>query len=120
MDAIGAFNEIINNMPISEPAFKLAKEGLDARLRTERIIKDQIAWEYINAQDLGEKVDSRIALFETLPSLTLDDVVKFQQENVKGRTYYYCILGDKNELDIAALEKMGKVVYLTTEDIFGY
>lgn len=120
MDAIGAFNDIINNMPISEPAFKLAKEGLEARLRTERIIKDQIAWAYINAQDLGENVDSRIALFEALPSLTLDEVVKFQQENVKDRIYYYCILGDKNDLDIAALEKMGKVVYLTTEDIFGY
>ena len=76
--------------------------------------------ETVTAQDLGENVDSRIALFEALPSLTLDEVVKFQQENVKDRIYYYCILGDKNDLDIAALEKMGKVVYLTTEDIFGY
>lgn len=120
MDAISAFNEIINNMPVSQPAFKLAKESLEARLRTERIIKDQVAWAYINAQDLEENVDSRIALFEALPTLTLDDVVKFQQEYIKDRTYYYCILGDKNDLDIAALEKIGKVVFLTTEDIFGY
>lgn len=120
IDAVNAFNNIINEMPESQPAFDLAKEALDARLRTGRIIKDQVAWAYIDAQDLGESVDYRIALFDALPSLTLEDVVKFQREKVKGRTYFYCILGDKKELDIATLEKMGKVVYLTTEDIFGY
>ena len=40
------------NMPESEAAFKLAKDGLTNRLRTERIIKGDIIWSYINAQDL--------------------------------------------------------------------
>lgn len=53
MDAIGAFNDIINNMPESQGAFDLAKESIDKRLRTERVIDDNIAWAYINALDLG-------------------------------------------------------------------
>ncbi len=120
MDAVNAFNEIINDMPESEAAFKLAKDAIEARIRTQRTIKGDVAWAYIDAQDLGESVDPNIALFKALPAMTLADVVKFQQENVKDRTYYYAILGDKNDLDIAALEKIGKVVFLTTEDIFGY
>ncbi len=119
-DAIDAFNEIINDMPESQRAFDLAKEGLDARLRTDRIIKDNIAWSYINAQDLGDDHDTRREVFEALPSLTLEDIVKFQKENVKGRTYYYCILGDIEDLDMDALSKLGKVVILTPEQIFGY
>ncbi len=119
-DAIEAFNEIINNMPESQRAFDLAKEGLEARLRTDRIIKDNIAWSYINALDLGEDHDTRREVFEALPSITLDDIVKFQQDNVKGRTYYYCILGDIEDLDMDALAKLGKVVILTPEQIFGY
>ncbi len=59
-------------------------------------------------------------MFEALPSLTLEDIVKFQKENVKGRTYYYCILGDIEDLDMDALSKLGKVVILTPEQIFGY
>ena len=47
------------NMPESEAAFKLAKDGLTNRLRTERIIKGDIIWSYINAQDLGQNVEDR-------------------------------------------------------------
>ncbi|MDE6561723.1 MAG: insulinase family protein [Muribaculaceae bacterium] len=119
-DAITAFNEIINDMPESQRAFDLAKEGLDARLRTDRIIKDNIAWAYINAQDMGDDHDTRREVFEALPTLTLDDIVRFQKENVKGRTYYYCILGDVEDLDMDVLKKLGKVVVLTPEQIFGY
>ena len=51
---------------------------------------------------------------------TVQDVVDFQQKWVKDRTYYYAILGDKKELDMNALKKLGTVVELKTEDIFGY
>ena len=120
MDAINAFNDIINNMPESEAAFKLAKEGMIARLRTERILKSDILWSYINAQELGLKADPRIQLYQDVQQATLQDVINFQQKHIKGRTYFYGILGDKKELDMAALKKLGKVVELTQKDIYGY
>lgn len=120
LDAINTFNDIINNMPQSETAFKLAKEGMIARLRTDRITKMSVIWSYINAQDLGQTVDSRIKLFNDVQDMTLQDVIDFQQKWIKGRTYSYGILGDKKELDMEALKKIGPVIELTTEDIFGY
>jgi len=36
------------------------------------------------------------------------------------RTYSYCILGDKKELDMENLKKIAPITELTTEDIFGY
>ncbi|MDE6498104.1 MAG: insulinase family protein, partial [Muribaculaceae bacterium] len=119
-NAIEAFDDIINNMPRSESAFQLAKQGLDSRLRTERTIKDNIAWAYINARDLGLDTDRRRTIFENVPALTLDDIEAYQKANVADRTYVYAILGDIADLDMAALEKLGRVVILTTEDIFGY
>ncbi|MBO4984648.1 MAG: insulinase family protein [Bacteroides sp.] len=120
IDAITTFNDIINNMPESEAAFKLAKEGMIARLRTERITKSDIIWSYINAQRLEQNVDSRIRLYNDVQQMTLQDVLNYQQKWVKGRTYHYAILGDKKELDMAALKKIGRVIELKTEDIFGY
>ncbi len=120
LDALDAFDEIIENMPRSEAAFELAKAGLDSRCRTERYVNDNLAFAYLNDRDLGYDHDPRRELFAVLSSATLDDIEKFQKENVKGRVYNIGILGDINDLPIEDLKKRGRVVILTTEDIFGY
>ena len=120
MDAIGAFDEIINDMPQSEAAFDLAKNGAIDRLRTQRINKSSVLWEYVDAQDMGVTINRDKAYYDFLQTATLQDVVKFQQQWVKGRTYHFAILGDKKHLDMKALKKMGEVIELSTEDIFGY
>ena len=107
-------------MPESEAAFKLAKEGMIARMRTERITKMDIIWSYVGAQYLNQNVDSRIKTYNDVQKMGLKDVVNFQKNNVKGRTYSYCILGDKKELDMENLKKIAPITELTTEDIFGY
>ena len=119
-DALTAFDEIINTLPKSESAFELAKLGLESRLRTERILNDEIAFTYINNKDKGLDHDLRKDIYEALPSATLDKIVDFQKANVAGRTYYYGILAKPENIDIEALKKLGKVVILTQEDIFGY
>lgn len=120
MDAITAFGEIMNNMPQSEAAFRLAQEGIVSRLRTERIIKGNILWSYIDAQDLGVDTDQRKELYQQVQKLTLQDVKAFQEQWVKGRTYTYCILGDKKSLDLESLKKIAPIEEVTTEQIFGY
>lgn len=37
-----------------------------------------------------------------------------------NKPYRYMILGDEKQLDMKALEKIGPVKRLTTEEIFGY
>ncbi len=119
-DAIEAFAEIIEEMPLSQNAFDLAKQGMEARLRTERFIKENAAWVYIGCQRLGLKNDWHKTLYEALPSMTLETVSDFQKNHVKGRKYHVGILGDPNDLDLDYLRKHGKVVMLTTEDIFRF
>ncbi len=120
MDAINAFNEIIENMPLSESAFNLAKEGLLTRLRTDRITKNDIIWSYIEAQDLGEQEDRRKSIFYEVQKMTLQDVIDFHDQWIKDRKYSYFILGNQKDLDIKSLEKIGPVKELTTTEIFGY
>lgn len=109
IDALAAFDEIINDMPESENAFKLAKDALLTRLRTQRITKSDILWNYLGAQDLGLTTDRRKELFEKAQTMTLEDVKKFQEEWIKGRTYTYCILGDEKELDLKGLQNTDRL-----------
>ena len=120
IDALNAFDEIINNMPVSEQAFHIAKEALIGRLRTERITRDGVLNYYLDQEDLGLTEDTRRQLFEAVQDMTLADVVAYQQANVKDRKYITCILGREADLDMKSLEKWGKIIRLTQEDIFGY
>jgi len=78
------------NMPESEAAFKLAKDGLTNRLRTERIIKGDIIWSYINAQDLGQNVDPRIKLYNDYTEHDAERHCRFPK--VMGKRTHVCLL----------------------------
>lgn len=119
-EAMKAFDEIINNMPVSEAAFKLAKDGLTARLRTQRTPASAIISKYLAAERLGINNDTNRDLYEAISSITLEDVVKYQQEKVAGRKYTICILGDEKDLDLEALKPYGKIQRVSTTEIFGY
>ena len=119
-DAVKAFQDIINNMPESQNAFDIAKENLLTNLRTQRITKGSIIWNYIFAQDLGLDYDRNKLIFENVQNMTLADVKKFQEEHVKDRMYTYCILGSEKDLDFNTMAEYGKIQKLTLEDLFGY
>ena len=118
--AVEAFDEIIENMPRSEAAFELAKSGMLANLESKRVTKMDVLWSYIDAEKFGLKEDGYKLIYEGIKPLTLDDIAKFQQEYIKGRAYTYCILGDRNDLDMGYIGKLGKIKYLSQEKIFGY
>lgn len=119
-DCIDVFNDIIEQMPVSETAFPLAKEALLKRLATERTIKQSVLNSFFNARRLGLDHDINADIYEQVKNMTLDDVVDFQQKNVRGRKYKYMILGDEKELDMERIEKIGTIHRVTTEEIFGY
>ncbi|MDR0231568.1 MAG: insulinase family protein [Dysgonamonadaceae bacterium] len=120
-DAVDAFNSIINDMPESEKAFDIAKESIMTNLRTQRVLRENILWNYLGSQEFGYQTDQRIELFEKIPQMKLADVKAFQEEYVKGKSYKYCILGDTNDSNLMnVLPSFGKVAKLTLEEIFGY
>lgn len=120
MDAVNHFNEIMNEMPASEAAFKIAKEALTKQLASNRTNKMGIIWNYIAAQKLGIDYDLNAKIYEQLPQLTLQDVVDFAKQRIANKPYRYIILGDEKELDMKSLEKIGPIRRLTTQEVFGY
>ena len=118
--AIEAFDEIINEMPESEAAFEVAKEALVTRIRTARTTGYSILDSYISDRDKGLTEPRQKRLFETVPTMTLEDVKKTQDEWIEDRTYVYGILGDIKDLDTDYLKTLGQIEVLSLEDIFGY
>ena len=59
-------------------------------------------------------------MYNVLPKITLQDLVKFVNENIANKPFRYIILGDESDIDMKSLEKIGPVKKLSTEEIFGY
>ena len=120
MDCIKVFNEIITDIPQSEAAFDIAKQSLTKSIESSRTTKFNILNSYYNAKKRGFTEPLQATIYRALPSLTLQDILRFEKENMVNKTYKYVILGDEKELDMEGLEKIGPVHRLTTDEIFGY
>ena len=120
MDCVNEFNNIVGTIPQSEAAFQLAKESLMKKLASRRTVRGAVLNSYLQAKRMGLDYDINSKVYEVLPNLTLNDIVKFEQQSMAGKPYRYIILGDEKELDMEALGKIGPIRRLSLEEIFGY
>lgn len=120
LDAIVAYEDLFNNMPEAEANFILAKESRISNIRTARTVKMGIINSYLNFERMGYKEDPSRVAFNALPNFTMQDVVNFNNKNIKGQHKIYIILGNENDTDFQALEKYGKVKKVKVDDLFAY
>lgn len=111
---------LMENMPESEPAFVTSKESVLQSLRSQRITKADILFNYEGAKKFGLDDDIRKEVYAKIPALTLADIKTFDQNHLKGKQYNVLAIGKKDALDLKTFEKYGKVTFLSLEDIFGY
>ena len=114
------FKEIIENMPESESAFAIAKDGILSKMRTKRVTGAAVLNLYRQCRRLGLDEPTDKAVFEALQNMTLEDVKAAQQKWVAGRNYVYAVLGDPADLDSGFLQTLGPVKQVSLEEIFGY
>ena len=119
-EAMAGMMDLVNNFPEAPDNFKAAQESVLQGIRSERIIKTRILFDYENAKKLGFDHDMRKDIYTKVPTLTLADIKAFEQKHVKEKQYTVLVIGKKESLDIKALEKYGKVSFVTLEEIFGY
>ncbi|MCL1942594.1 MAG: insulinase family protein [Candidatus Azobacteroides sp.] len=120
IDALDAFNDLFENMPLSEKGFKLAQEAIISNINTQRITKMNIIWNYLSNQKMGYTSDRRKDVYDHVPQLTLDDVKTFNDKYIKNRNKTYLILGRESDINFEILGKYGDVKKLSLEEIFGY
>jgi len=119
-EAMKAMTGLFNNMPESEKALNSSRQAIINKIRTERITKSQVLFNYINAQKFGLTYDIRKDVFEKVPSMTFADLKAFQQKFIKDKNFNIMVLGKKTGLDLKTLSSYGQVKSLELKDVFGY
>ena len=119
-EAMAGMFELFNNMPKSESKLETGKNAALQKIRTERITKSNILFNYERAKKLGLDYDIRKDVYNTVPSLKIGDIESFQQKHLKSKNFTILVLGNQKNLDLKTLEKYGTVKFLKLEEVFGY
>jgi predicted Zn-dependent peptidase len=120
MDALEAFTDLLDNMPVSELNFDLAKTSLISEYRTTRVRKMSVINSYLTCEEAGLKDSPAKTNYNLIQKMTINDVINFNKNYIKDQKRVVVVLGNKDEVDLKGLEKYGKVTTLTLEEIFGY
>ena len=120
IDALEAFTDLMDNMPVSELNFDLAKTALTSQYLTNRTRKMSIINYYLSCEEMGLKAPMDKTNYNAIQKMTMDDVVNFNKSYIKGQKRVVVVLGNEKEVDFKGLEKYGKITKLSLEDIFGY
>ncbi len=119
VEALAAFLDLFENMPVSAERFSEAKSSLENRYRTSTVGFRQVigtvrSWERLGLQGS----DPRAVRFAQLQSAELDDMLNFQRQNIAGKPKLISVVGDLDRIGAEALNQFGKVTQLQVDDIF--
>lgn len=119
-EAVDAMLDLLHNMPESEEQFNNAKEAALKQITAERITKTDIFWNYESLLKRGIDYDNREEIYELIKNMGLNDLKQFFEDNIKGVNYTTLVIGNKNDLDMKSLEKLGKVQEFEIDYLFNY
>jgi len=118
--AVDAMMELMNDMPEAAKQFQAAKEATLKKLAAQRITKSSIFWSYERLQKLGIDNDNREVMYNTIKGMTMGDLRGFFNKNIKGESYNVMVVGNKKDLDVKALQKLGRIKELDVDYLFNY
>jgi len=119
-EAVEAMLGLLNDMPESEQQFITAKESALKQIAAKRITKSNIFWNYESLKRRGIDYDNREEMYKEIQNMTIDDVSKFFDNNIKGQDYSVSVIGNKKDMDMKALAKLGKVNEMDIDYLFNY
>lgn len=119
-EAVDAILALMNKMPKAQEQFDAAKQATLKKIASERITKSKIFWKYQGLKDRGLDYDVRKQIYEEVQNITLDDLATFFDNNVKGSKYTTVVIGNKKDMDMEALKKLGEVKELEVDFLFNY
>ncbi len=111
---------LMSNMPEARVQFNVACEAILAKIETERITKANIFWTHLRNLDRGIDYDIRKDVYQYVKNADINKFGSFFDEYIKDKKYSFLILGNRDNVDMNILKKLGTLRELTLEEIFNY
>jgi len=118
VDALEVFTGLLDSMPQYSDRMVNLKSYLKGISSVEKPSFRNASLVYEGWKRRGYEKSPAATNYAIYDAMTFDDVVKFYNDNIKGRTIAIGIVGDPKNIDEKALAKFGKVVKLSKTKMF--
>ena len=118
--AVETMNELMGELPQYQIQFNNSKNSALKKLASGRITRTNVYFSALRLKKLGVNYDLRENMFNEIQKLELSDLTKFYNEKVKPANFNVAVIGKRENLNMTALEKLGKFEELSLETVFGY
>ena len=119
-EALSAMRALIDSLPASQEGFEIAQQSILSKLRTERVIRERILFNYESAQRKGIDYDLRRDVYEQVQVFNLESIQRFHSDHVRNNPFHLLILGSRDKLDFNSLSAYGAVQEVSLDVLFGY
>jgi len=119
-EATESLLDLMNNMPEVQDQFEDAKTAAMKKIETSRTKKSDLFWQFLAAKKMNRDYDINRDIYSSLEQMDMKELKLFFDNNIKGRNYTFCVIGNQNLVDHNKLKDIGQYQELTLEEIFGY
>ena len=119
-EATESLLDLMNNMPEVQDQFEDAKTAAMKKIETSRTKKSDLFWQFLAAKKMNRDYDINRDIYSSLELMDINELKLFFDNNIKGRNYTFCVIGNQNLVDHNKLKDIGQYQELTLEEIFGY
>ncbi len=118
--AADTMNSLMTHLPEAEKQFQNARKNAMKQILAGRITRTNMFFNYKKLQKLGISHDFREDIFKEIEALDFESLKKFYENYLGDLKYNTAIIGKRENLDMAAVEKLGTFRELSLEEVFGY
>ncbi len=118
LDAVNAFMELLENMPINETRWESAHSSILSTYRTSPLPYRATAGYVYDINALGMNEDPRKNRFNKTSTAGIDTLEEFYTHSIQSKKKLLSIVGDSSKIDLKELEKIGPIRLVNKEELF--
>lgn len=118
IEALEAFIELIDNMPINDTRWESAHASILSTYRTNPIGSRRIPGFVYDTTTLGLHGDPRKNRYEFIKNMKITDLQEFYTMEIQPKSLLISVVGDSDRIDLKELQRFGQVTQFRPEQLF--
>ena len=118
LDALGVLDSLIREMPLKPERVEAIKQMLANRINNDYPPFRNLSEKVASARMEGFDRDPAEEFLRDIATMDMQDISRFYQEQISGRTVVYVIAGNRKRIDMNKLAEYGTIVKVKKKDIY--
>jgi predicted Zn-dependent peptidase len=118
IDALTVLDQLINEMPVKPERLPAVKQALINQSGNNYPAFRKIPGKIASLINEGYQADPNETLIDNLSKMSMNDVVRFYEDNISSRPVVYMIVGNSKKIDMNKLVEFGKVIRVKKDSLY--